>query len=338
MKILIIGGTRFIGPHIISQLIDRGHDVTLFNRGQTKSSLPDNINIIKGDRNNLPDFTSDIKKARPDIIVDMMLLNETQARQLVEVTTGIATRLIIISSCDVYYQYDILRGASTDPVINERITEKSKLREKYYPYRDMTSGPDHIYYDYDKILAERVVMSAENISGTVLRFPMVYGPRDYQYRFYDYIKRMNDKRPAIILENGQDQNRITRGYVADVAGSVVNAVENNNAIGKIYNVGETDAISESEWIGKIAAIMEWKGKIISVPKDDLPENMKEDARYDQNLDIDTSPIRTELGYAERCDRREALRQTIAWQLANPQQDNRLRFDYTAEDKIIKKYQ
>ena len=49
MKILIIGGSRFVGPLIVDKLVSKGHDVTLFNRGRIKSSYK-NIKFIQGDR------------------------------------------------------------------------------------------------------------------------------------------------------------------------------------------------------------------------------------------------------------------------------------------------
>ncbi len=50
MKVLVIGGTRFIGTHVVRQLIKMGHEVTVFNRGQTIAELPEEVKWIKGDR------------------------------------------------------------------------------------------------------------------------------------------------------------------------------------------------------------------------------------------------------------------------------------------------
>ena len=50
MKVLVIGGTRFIGTHLVYQLIEMGHEVTVFNRGQIATELPEEANWIKGDR------------------------------------------------------------------------------------------------------------------------------------------------------------------------------------------------------------------------------------------------------------------------------------------------
>jgi len=65
MKILIIGGSRFLGPILIKKLLEKGHDVTVFNRGRTKDSY-ENVNFIKGDRNN--GFSISEKF---DVVIDM---------------------------------------------------------------------------------------------------------------------------------------------------------------------------------------------------------------------------------------------------------------------------
>ncbi len=63
-------------------------------------------------------------------------------------------------------------------------------------------------------------MSDPDIEGTVLRLPFVYGPGDYQHRIFEYLKRMDDKRPAILLDQKRARWRWTWGYVKDVAAAI----------------------------------------------------------------------------------------------------------------------
>ena len=56
MKILVIGGTNFIGPCVVRQLLKMGHEVTVFNRGQTQTELPEDVKWIKGDRHHLLEY------------------------------------------------------------------------------------------------------------------------------------------------------------------------------------------------------------------------------------------------------------------------------------------
>jgi nucleoside-diphosphate-sugar epimerase len=50
MKVLVIGGSNFISPHVVHQLLKMGHEVTVFNRGKTQTDLPKEVKWIKGDR------------------------------------------------------------------------------------------------------------------------------------------------------------------------------------------------------------------------------------------------------------------------------------------------
>lgn len=324
-----------MGPHVARRLAATGHDVTVLHRGTTPSELPDNIGEIIGDRNNLEDFSREIAGLKPDIVLDMILLTETQAKKLVEVMSGIAGRLVVASSCDVYRYYNMLRGEELDSAPVEKITEDSPLREKLYPYRKDVPDKNNILHNYDKILVERTVMSEPNLPATVLRLPMVYGPGDYQHRFYGYIKRMIDDRPAILIDKDQADWRITRGYVESCSEAIYLAVTNEKAAGWIYNVGDPRALHEKEWIEKLAGLTGWEGKIIGLPKDKLPEHLKGDEHWQYNLDVDTSRIRKELGFAENITLEDALKQTIEWERDNPPEKGIDQSEYAAEDEAIR---
>lgn len=335
MRILIIGGTRFMGPHVARKLAAEDHEVTVFHRGINAAKLPDSVVQIIGDRNNLRDFSREFEKLKPDVVLDMILLAESQAKELVEVMSPIPTRLVVVSSCDVYRNYNMLRGEElvSNPI--EKITEDSPLREKLYPYRKEVRDENNILYNYDKIPVERIVMSNTDLPATVLRLPMVYGPGDYQHRFYGYIKRMIDDRPAIIIDENQAKWRITRGYVENCAGAICLAITDQKAADRIYNVGEPEALPEKKWIGKIAKKAGWAGKIIGLPRDQLPEHLREDLHWRYHLDIDTSRIRKELGFTEIISRDEALRLTIEWERNNPPQKVIVDSEYKAEDEACR---
>src|SRR3990167_536924 len=102
MNILIIGGTKFIGPHVVQLLHENGHQITLFHRGATEYPFSFPINYIRGDKSNLSDFREQFSILSPDVAIDMVAYSEDEAVQLTKTFSGIVKRLIIISSCDVY--------------------------------------------------------------------------------------------------------------------------------------------------------------------------------------------------------------------------------------------
>lgn len=337
MRILIIGGTRFIGPYVVRRLVDAGHEITLFHRGETKADLPDGVNQIYGDRRDLPSTVTEFKAIAPDVVLDMIPYTEEEARTLMQVFKGVAQRVVAISSSDVYRAYALLRRLESGEPDTVPLDEDAPLRESVYPYRAEAQGPDDFKYHYDKILVERVVMSDAALPATILRLPAVYGAGDPQHRLFGYLKRMDDGRPSILLEEKQARWRWTRGYVGNVADAIALAVTDNRAANRIYNVGEVDTLTEIDWVHAIGHAAGWDGEIIVLPKDSLPAQMTTPFDYEHHLVTDTSRIRSELGYEERASRQEALHETINWERANPPSEvTPAQFDYAAEDEALAK--
>jgi len=146
---------------------------------------------------------------------------------------------------------------------------------------------------------------------------------------------MDDGRSAILFGEHRAAWRWTRGYVENIAEAIALAATDERAINRIYNVGESDALSELEWAGWIAAVADWTGEFIIVPDEELPAHLRVPYHLAHHLDSDTTRIRRELDYTERVSRSEALQQTVAWQRANPPaQLDAAAFDYAAEDALL----
>ncbi|MBT3605632.1 MAG: NAD-dependent epimerase/dehydratase family protein [Candidatus Latescibacteria bacterium] len=110
MRLFIIGGTRFIGHFVTRQLIEQGHDVTVFHRGQTPCDLPDSVQHIHGHRDTLADFTTEIDAFKPDVVLDMISMFEKNADTVMSVFQNRTDRVVLVSSCDVYKAYGIFHG------------------------------------------------------------------------------------------------------------------------------------------------------------------------------------------------------------------------------------
>lgn len=336
MRVLILGGTRFIGPFVVRRLVALGHEVAVFHRGETEASLPTEVWSFRGNRQQLNDYSDDFRAYKPDVVLDTLAMTEQDAKAVMTTFTGLVRRLVVLSSGDVYRAYDRLTGKDPGPPDPTPLTEDSPLRDKLFHYRDVASGPDDWAYHYDKILVERTVMSCpDELPATVLRLPMVFGPDDYQHRLFSYLKRIDDKRPFILLPESQANLRALRGYVEDIAEAVALCVTVEGAANRTYNVAYTDDLTEEAWVHLIAEAAGWQGEIVKVSDGALPENLQPGLDTRQNWSVDSSRIRTELDYREVVPLEEALRRTIAWERANPPQKiDPARFDYAAEDALI----
>jgi len=332
LSILVIGGTRFIGFAVVCRLLDLGHEVTLFNRGQTGAQVFPKARHIKGDRRALPRYRGEFAGLKPDVVIDMMLVTEADSVGLITAVGGIAKRIVAISSCDVYRAYGRMIGTEPGPPEATPLREDSPLREKFYPYR----GKIERLKDYDKIPIERHLISNADPPATVLRLPMVYGPRDYQHRLFSYLKRMDDKRPVILLDKAVANWRCGRGYVENVAEAIVTAALDARAAGRIYNVAEPDGVTEFEWVTRVGRAAGWSGKIVIVPEGRQPDHSAGDFDAHQCLDVDTRRLRAELDYSEPVALDVALANTVAWERANPPESiDPQQFDYDTEDRLLK---
>ncbi|MCA9537901.1 MAG: NAD-dependent epimerase/dehydratase family protein [Myxococcales bacterium] len=329
---LVIGGTRLIGPPVVRRLVERGHDVAVFSRGQTEVELPAGVARIVGDRESLGDFRQTFQQFAPEVVVHQICFTEAQAKQAMEVFSGLAKRLVVLSSCDVYRAFGRVLQVEDGPVEPTPLTEDAPLRTRLYPYRGM-SGPGLPDDNYDKILVERTVLSEADLPATVLRLPMVYGPRDHRHRLYGYARRMADGRPAIVIGETASKWRTCRAFVHDVAHAIALAAEHGGRT--IYNVADGRALTEKAWIETVGAVFGWSGKVVVVPDETVPEHLRFHGDAGQDLTLDTARIRAALGYAEPTDFKEGLRRTLAWTLSHPPVGNEpTSAEYAAEDAAL----
>ncbi len=296
MRVVVIGGTHFMGPHVVRGLATSGHEVTVFHRGAGCHD-PSHIH---GDRKTLP------RDLHGDVVIDMWCMTEADARTAADHFRD--ERRVVISSADVYRQYDGLRGryhGAPDPV---PLRETAPLRERLYPYREgrHAAGTEDFFNDCEKILVERTLAGKRT---TILRLPAVYGPNDEQHRSAGWLAQMDSGRDVIRIDTRQAAWRWTRGFSENVADAIVLAALDERAAGKTYNAGDPDAPTDEEWLRMVAEAAGWQGRIER--GDDVEGTLP--LRFQYDLFTDTSAIRRELGYRERMGRENALSKTVAWE-------------------------
>jgi nucleoside-diphosphate-sugar epimerase len=339
MKILVIGGSGFIGPFVVRDLAEQGHEIAVFHRGNAKPAFAGSVRRIVGDRNDLAAHRAEIERLAPDVVVDFLLSDDRQARALMDMFRGMTARIVAISSQDVYRAYEVLLQKTPGPLQELPITEDSELRTKLHPYdrehlRHTQAAFSWVTEEYDKIPVERIVLGDSQLAGTVLRLPMVYGPGDPLHRLFATLKRMDDGRPAILIQEDFAKFIPPRGYVEDVAAAIALATVSDRATGRIYNIASEQNFSELEWARKIGDTIGWKGSIIAVPADKTPAHLHVPVNAEQNWIVSSKRIREELGFVEPVSLEAGIERTIEWERANaPAIDPKL-FDYAAEDAAL----
>ena len=284
VRVLVIGGTKFIGPYVVRELVNHGHDVVVFHRGETEAGLPDAVRHVRSPQAAMPvlQFPHEVREPAPDLVVHMIPMGEDDTRAAVEVFRGRAGRLVCLSSGDVYRAYGRFTGIEPGPVEEGLLTEESPLRSVLYPYRAQAKTTSELAYYYEKILMERVALGAADLPAAVLRLPKVYGPG-------------NNADLAVVYQARQNpQWRWTHGYVENVAHAIVLAALHPGAAGRVYNVGEEHTPTIAE-------------RLPLLPPAAAETVAASAYNYAQDIAYDTARIRRELGFREPIPYEEGLR-------------------------------
>ena len=168
MRVLVLGGTRFIGLNMVRQLHKMGHEIAVFHRGNTQADLPEGVTEFLGDAKQLEDQRDTFVQYAPDVVVHMVLISENDGNRFMDVFKGIAGKVVAISSCDVYQAYGRLHGSEPGDPVPTPVHEDSPLREVWYPYRAQFPDPEHPMHHYDKIPIERRVLADPDLPGVGL--------------------------------------------------------------------------------------------------------------------------------------------------------------------------
>jgi nucleoside-diphosphate-sugar epimerase len=297
MRIVILGGTRFIGRAVAAALVARGDAVLICHRGRTEPDDLPPVEHLHVDRAELHSVRDRIADFGPDAVVDVSGRNEDDAaRALDAIPAGPA--LAAISSGDVYRAYEALHtGRQTDAV---PLIENAPLRSDRF-----LDGPNN-----DNIGIERRYLAR---GGTVLRLSAVYGEYDNQRRFEFILRRVRGGRIRIPV--GPGSFLFSRVYVGDVAAAVL-AVLDRKVTGEVFNICERTTAPYRLFAQQILDIAGSKAELVTVPATALPADMDLTGEISQHLQMDPSKARAALGWRETA----SLERAVRWHIANPPQE------------------
>jgi nucleoside-diphosphate-sugar epimerase len=232
MRVLVLGGTRFTGLHAVRRLAEWGHEVVVFHRGEHELNLPDGVRHLHGDVSEIAPRSKELRALAPDVVLDMLAFRREDAER-VKMFRGVAARGVVISSVDVYRAFGRIWRTEPGPPDPTPLTEASPLREQL-----SVDGPA-----YDKTGVERELAGDDELPVTIVRYPAVHGPNDSLHRTFKYVKRMDDGRPAILLDEAIAGWRWGRGYAENVGHATALAVADERAAGHVYNVAENRTLA-----------------------------------------------------------------------------------------------
>jgi 2'-hydroxyisoflavone reductase len=297
LDLLILGGTGFIGPHLVNHAISRGHRVTIFTRGRRQADLPASVTRLEGDRNGKLDA---LVGKKWDAVIDDSATNPDWVRQSAQLLKDNVGRYLYTSSTGVYYPY-IKRGA-----------------EETWPIRLEADDPKDgsASYGIAKGKSENEVRAAFGDRAIVVRPTYIVGPGDTTDRFPYWPVRL--ARGGETLAPGHKDDPAQFIDVRDLTAFMVKLVEDERS--GIYNgVGPRSLMTISQFLEQAKAAINSTSTFTWVDDYDflrerkifalIPWILMEGNEYGQMSASNAKSIAAGLTFRPMA---ETVRDTLAW--------------------------
>ena len=317
MKALVLGGSRFIGLHLVRLLHDDGHQVTVLNRGQTEADLPDGVVRLIADRTDTEQVNAALKGSSYDVAFDISAYTTATLTPVVEALEGRVGRFVFCSTTSVYGPND------TIPI------------EEDFP---LHRGSDAGQYARDKIECEDLLVEAfkqRAFPMTILRPPYVYGPDNYlKAREFSYFARLKQGRKIIIPGDGLTPFHPV--HVDDLADAFALVPGKSQTLGQIYTICSPDAITANGYVRAIAEIMGVSADVVNMePRDyDALDQQIYPFEWAMSRIYSADRARRDLGWSPKFHMRDGLEMTYRWWL-NQGLDKEA-WDFSNEDEAVVK--
>ena len=306
MKVLVIGGTLFIGRQLVEELVRGGHDVSILHR-RPKHEFGRRVENIMADRNDVDAVRQAIAGRRFEVVFDNVYDWErgTTAEQVEAAVRACGDRLsryIFLSSVAAYG--DGLNHKESDP---------------------LASGSHPDPYVRNKANTERLLFRMHSQRGlpvVTFRPPFVYGPNNPFYREQFFWDRMRAGRPVVIPGDGHRLMQFV--YVHDLVQAMVRSMEEPRAVGEAFNIGDPKPLTQAEVIDRLAKAANVEAQAVRIPRDVIAQAggsaMEEPYYFGQYFDL--PPITENIGKVTRMLKMKltpfdaGLKETYRWYARN----------------------
>ncbi len=321
MKVLVIGGTQFIGRLLVRELVKAGHDVTVMHR-KTAHSLGRKVRNLTADRNDAKAVQQALAGQRFEIVFDNVYDWERgttgpQVEATARACSGHLTRYVFMSSVAAY-----------GDGLNHH--EGDALAQDDHPQP----------YVRNKAMSERALFRLHHRIGlpvVTLRPPFVYGPENAFYREAFFWDRMRDGRAILIPGDGRRLMQFV--FVKDLVWSCLRVLDTPAAVGHAFNVANPRPVTQLDAVAAMAEAARKKPELVRVPRERIlaagGHPMGPKLYFGAYYDV--PPITLVIAKAQRVlglrttDFVDGLRETWRWYL---RRHKRPKLDYTLEDSLL----
>ncbi|HUT81290.1 MAG TPA: NAD-dependent epimerase/dehydratase family protein [Candidatus Bathyarchaeia archaeon] len=335
MKILVVGGSRFSGKIVVENLNEKGHDVTVLNRGKSELSLPEfyknekysypkKVQILHADRKNKDEIRNHLSGKDFEAVIDTCAYTAADVQIIVDNSPKNIAHYILTSTASVYdEEKNYFIPISEDAFIGSEAEECP------------------IQYSKDKRRIESLLKKLYTEDGypiTMIRPTYIYGPFNPMYREFYFYDRIMNKKP--IYMPGHGDYLVDYVFAKDVAWLLTAPLENKKAIGQAYNATTGEACTLNVFVKLLSEIIGNEVEIVHYDQKLLEdENLKPENNYQmfpygwyEHLILSKEKAVVDLGY-KPTSLMEGERLTFEWykKMKNPDWNG----DYSFDQKIAK---
>ena len=319
MRALVTGGNRYIGLHLLSELVRRGHDVTVVNSHE--AAIPAEVRRIHADRRVPGAMTEALAPHRDefDIVYDNTAYDVADLRPMIELFGGRVEHFVFTSSTAVY------RRSFVQPI-----------RESFRTHAADDDDPRKAY-GVGKVRCEQYLLGEHAASGlpaTVLRVAHTLGPMSpLASRDPVFFARLEAGRPIFVPGEGFPFVHLV--HVADVAALMASIAGNDGAAGQIYNVAGAEITSIRGAVQMMARAVGVEPDVVNVPLDvarTLPPLVHWGEGLVGGIVFSIDKALAELDWRPQYGLEDGYRQSYEWFAAGGR--DRYEFDFSADDAVL----
>jgi nucleoside-diphosphate-sugar epimerase len=312
LKVLVIGGNRFVGRDLVWRFLAAGYGVTLLNRGTLADPFGPRVERLTGDRTT-DEFERLLAGREFDAVVDLAAFQEADTRRAAARLAGRVGHYVMISTGQVYLVRDprppaAAREADYDgPLMPE--PGDAKEHEEWTYGMGKRGAEDALAEAWEK----------SRFPSTRLRIPMVNGERDYHRRIEGYLFRLLDGEPLLLPDGGRRPTRHV--YSGAVSRAVARMLGNPATFGQAYNLAQDETPTLTEILTVLAEILGASARLVEIPSARIAAKGLDVVRVSPFSGrwmsfLDPSRAKAELGFRHE-PLRQYLEKIVASFLAHP---------------------
>jgi len=294
-KILVLGGSYFVGKKLVEYLAEKGYDVTVLNRG-TKPVSVNNATQLCCDRNDAEGMKTVLSGKVFDYVIDVSWQDVSWVKNLCDALDfEPVKKLVFISSSAVYDVEHLVIPFKEDDTLAEN---------KYWTF-----------YGQGKIDAEQYYtefLRDKSANLVILRPPYIYGEYNYAQRESLIFRQLVENKPVVIPKSNPKLQFI---YTEDLAAIIDCLFKINTGKVSVFNVGNREAVTSKEWVEACAVAAGKKADIMEINYAELDKNVRDFYPFfDYDNVLEVSKINQIL--CQETNFEEGLKKSYAWFMEN----------------------